>query len=308
MNFSREGFYIGVDSGGTKCRLLISSAEKKKISLKNFEGVHYSITGAEFFSKTVAGYIKELIAGSGRSLKNCLGVCLGVAGAREEKDRKKLSKAIAAELNFKNVIVTTDAMTALYGAFEGRDGIILICGTGSVLYGYIDGKIVRIGGWGRVIGDEGSGYWIGKRALNIVSKEFDTGTFSKLSKELETAFGLNRANLNEKVFHKNFQIQNIAPIVIRCAESNCKVSMQIVDEAVSGLVEHIKAFIRVSGIDKNVNIAFTGSIIENNNILSNKLKREIRKLKIIKIASKKHSASYGAVLIASGKSSITKKI
>lgn len=307
-NISDE-FYIGIDSGGTKCELLITDVNKKIIFNKTFKGVHYSLTGAGLYTKTVSGFIKNSLKTAKLNLKNCITVGIGVAGAREESDRSNLKKFFGKELNHKSILITTDAMTALYGAFEGSEGIILISGTGSVLYGYSNGKITRVGGWGRIIGDEGSGYWIGKRALNLVMKEFDERKKNKsiLSEQLNEKFGITKENVNKKIFHGNFEIQNIAPVVIDSANKKCRLSLQIVNEAVGGLLDHIVTFLKVTGRTKKIQIAFIGSIIENKNILSNKLIKEIKKLKIVEVVSKKHSPAFGAVLISTDQKSISFK-
>lgn len=303
-------FYIGIDSGGTKCEVLIADSQKKIISKKKFKGVHYSISGGKVYGKAVSEFIKILLKRSKLDLKNCLGIGIGVAGAREKSDREQLKKIFQNELKFKKVVVTTDAMTALYGAFGGGEGIILISGTGSVLYGFSDDKITRIGGWGRIIGDEGSGYWIGKRALNLVMKEYDfkKSKQSLLMKKLKERFGITRETVHKKIFAGNFEIQKIAPLVIELAAKHCRLSIQIVNEAVSDLTEQIRKFIEVSGRKKNINLAFIGSIIENKNILSDNLKKEIKKLKIVKVIPKKNSPVFGAVYITSENSNITGKL
>jgi N-acetylglucosamine kinase-like BadF-type ATPase len=196
-------------------------------------------------------------------------------------------------------------MTALAGSFEGEEGIILISGTGSVLYGLSAEKIYRIGGWGRVIGDEGSGYWIGKRALNVITREFDEKKFSKsLSKlacNLEKEFGIDKSNVNSVIFKKEFPIQKLAPVVIRSAEEGCKLGSAIVEEAVDGLLWHVRTFLKISKRKKPINMALIGSVVENDNILSRKLRREINSLEIVNVLKRRNSPSFGAVLIGAGK-------
>lgn len=312
MKNSTGGYFIGIDSGGTKCELLIVSKDKNFIFNKSYKGLHYSVSGAEAYSETITDFIDDSLLNSKLKLKNCSGVCFGVAGAREKKDREKLKNAFIKKLGLRNILITTDAMTALYGAFEGNDGIILISGTGSVLYGYSEGVIMRVGGWGRIIGDEGSGFWIGKRALNLITKEFDESCSknkkSLLSQKLEKRFGINKLNINEKVFHEDFQIQMIASVIIECATENCSSAKTIIDEAVAALLELIKVYLRISKRKKNIKIAFIGSIIENKNILSDKLKKEIKKLKIVEVVPKKNSSAFGAVLLATENPEITRKL
>ncbi len=312
MDNNLNGFYIGIDSGGTKCELLITNKEKKKLFEQSYKGVHYSVLGSEKYSSAVSKFIFNALKQSELSLSDCLGIALGVAGAREETDRTKLKKSFEEILKFRNILITTDAMTALYGAFEGEEGIILISGTGSVLYGYSSDKIIRVGGWGRIVGDEGSGYWIGRKALNFVAKEYDERKnkeeTSMLSKELFSKFGIDRHNLNAKVFQKDFEIQNLAPVVIECGEKKCKLALKVVNEAVFDLLEHIRIFLRVSGRKTKIKMAFIGGIIENQNILSDELSSQILNLKIVQVVRKKYSPSFGAILLASGNSGIIKKL
>lgn len=307
-NISKR-FYIGIDSGGTKCELLITDSGNKTIYTKLFKGIHFSIAGPLLYTKVISEYILSALKSSDLNFKNCAALGIGAAGAREVKDRSDLKKAFEKKLKYKNILITTDAMTALYGAFEGNEGMILICGTGSVLYGYSNREITRVGGWGRIIGDEGSGYWIGKRALNLVMKEYDRKNKNRsiLSKRICEVFGIDNKNVNEKIFHQNFEIQKIAPLVIESAGMKCSLSRSIVNEAVSGLMEHIITFLKVTGRKERISISFTGSIIENKNILSDKLKKEISKMKIIKVMKKKHSSAFGAILLAKEKSEIINK-
>ncbi|HMQ70642.1 MAG TPA: BadF/BadG/BcrA/BcrD ATPase family protein [Ignavibacteria bacterium] len=293
------GYYSGIDSGGTKCEIIITDLDKKVIYLNSFKGIHYSVAGVRLYTDTVSDYLIRAFKKCNIDLKECKGIGIGIAGAREESDRKKLQTAFRKKLDFRNIHIHTDAMTALYGAFEGEDGIILISGTGSVLYGLVKGKITRVGGWGRIIGDEGGGYWIGKRALNLLGKEFDKGNETLLAKNLKEEFGIDRNNLNDRIFHQNFDIQKITPVVIRSAEKGCKLSLQVVSEAVKDLTEHIRTFLSITGVRKKICVAFIGSVIENKNFLSDQLSEELKKLKNVEVVIKKHKPSFGAVLLAS---------
>ncbi|MBK9332775.1 MAG: hypothetical protein IPM96_10345 [Ignavibacteria bacterium] len=168
--------------------------------------------------------------------------------------------------------------------------MILISGTGSVLYGYYNNKINRVGGWGRVIGDEGSGYWIGKKALNIAAKEYDTSFLTKkeseLSELLRVKFGINRLNLNDRIFKNKFEIQKITPVVLELAGKNSEVCKNIVSEAVADLMYHINAYLNIARPEIVMDISLIGSLVENENILSRKLKKEIMKLKKVKLVEK----------------------
>jgi len=301
---SKRMFYAGIDSGGTKCEVLLASEEFGIISTRSYRGIHYSLTGAKEYSAAIAGFINDSVKKAGLEMSSCMGICVGAAGAREDKDRQEIQK-ILSKLTGAFVTATTDAMTALAGSFDGNDGIILISGTGSVLYGLSENRVIRVGGWGRIFGDEGSGYWIGKRALNIVAREFDekklAGKLSRLSVNLRNEFGIDSSNINSTIFGGKFAIQSIAPIVLISAQEGCTLSRRIVDEAVEGLMWHINTYMKISGRKTLIEIAFTGSIIQNENILSRKLKRQISVIGKVRVVKRRHSPSFGAVLIAAGK-------
>jgi N-acetylglucosamine kinase-like BadF-type ATPase len=195
-------------------------------------------------------------------------------------------------------------MTGLYGAFEEEDGIILICGTGSVLLGKSNDKIYRVGGWGRIIGDYGSGYEIGKKALIEIVKEYDLSVLveneSVLSKKIKDMFKIDKQNIVRKVFHENFEIQKITPVVLKCAKEKDKTSLKIIDESVEGLLYHLHTFLKISRRKKPIDLAFIGSIIENKNMLSEKLRKQIDKIfkNKINVVPKKHASAHGAAFIA----------
>ncbi|MBX7043797.1 MAG: hypothetical protein K1X85_12940 [Ignavibacteria bacterium] len=301
---SDKGFYAGIDSGGTKCEVLLADSQLRIISSGKYKSTHYSVAGARKFSNDVAQCILREMRKARRNLSDCIRICVGAAGAREGSDRNAISSALTS-LTGVRTKVTTDAMTALAGSFGGGEGAILISGTGSVLYGLANGKLYRVGGWGRMIGDEGSGFWIGRRALNLISREYDEkkngSGISVLSRSISKEFSINRSNINSHIFRKDFAIQSIAPVVLQSAANGCSLSKRIIDEAVDGLMWHIETFIRISRVKSQFELAFTGSIIENDNLLSKKLKNRIRKTGLMKVVKRMNSPAFGAVLIAAGK-------
>jgi len=91
--------------------------------------------------------------------------CLALAGASEPA---ALAAAQAQEFPFGHTTITTDANAACVGAHGGRDGGVIICGTGSIAWAALKGRRYRLGGWGLIVSDEGSGAWLGREALRQV--------------------------------------------------------------------------------------------------------------------------------------------
>jgi N-acetylglucosamine kinase-like BadF-type ATPase len=298
-----KNFFIGIDSGGTKSEILITDEFNTVLYKKNIKAFHYSIHG---FDKTV-NHIINILATSLKEnkldIKNCKGICIGLSGVRDIKVKSQIQKQIIKSLGCKNILIESDSTIALYGAFEGKDGLILICGTGSILFGILNGEFIRIGGWGRIIGDYGSGYEIGKNAIKHLTTGYDGGKkISNLSSAIEKEFSINKANLLHLIYQNNFNLQNLVPIVLERADKKDKNALKIIDNAVNDLLQHFKIFFKTSGLRKKIGLAFSGSIIENENVLTLKLKKKIkRNFKLINIIDKLHSPAEGAILLAKNK-------
>ena len=121
-------------------------------------------------------------------------VCLGVAGV-DRQDDDRVVRAIMRRLGFRSQsLVVNDALVALVAGVGDEPGVVLIAGTGSIAYGVNeDGYAARAGGWGYVLGDEGSGYWIGRQALIAVVREADgRGPRTRLTALVLEHFGLSQ--------------------------------------------------------------------------------------------------------------------
>jgi N-acetylglucosamine kinase-like BadF-type ATPase len=293
-------FFIGIDSGGTKSEVLIKNADNKTLYKKTHKAIHYSTHGKDKLVKHLNDIITCSVKIKKLSPKNCGGICIGLAGVREEKDRKILKKHLINSLEFKNILIVPDTIITLYGAFECNDGIILICGTGSILFGFVNGEFIRIGGWGRIIGDYGSGYEIGKAAIKHLVAEYDSRKkIGKLSQAIEKRFSFDKKNILENIYRDNFDLQHLVPLILEYAEKKDKDALKIIDKTSDELINHIEKFFSITNPDKKINLVLSGSVIENENILSSKLKRKIKKdFKNINIVNKIHSPSEGAILLA----------
>ncbi len=296
-------FFIGIDSGGTKCELLISDKNNKPIYRKIYKALHFSVHGEKAISDHLIKIIKDSVESKNMLMCNCRGICIGLSGVRDNKDKNELKKILVKSLAVKNITVESDTAIALHGAFKGEDGLILICGTGSILYGVINKKYFRIGGWGRIIGDYGSGYEIGINAFRHLTKEYDKGkSKSKLSVEIEKKFSLNKNNVLGHIYHRGFDIQNLAPVVLELAGKKDRDALEIIDKAVSGLLQHINIFSSKTKHKKEIKLAFSGSIIESGNALSKSLEQRIRRdFENIKLVKRMHTPAEGAVILAKHK-------
>ncbi|HZV11809.1 MAG TPA: BadF/BadG/BcrA/BcrD ATPase family protein, partial [Candidatus Kapabacteria bacterium] len=175
-----ETYLVGIDGGGTHTRIRIADAERRTVVERT---VHYTtkffLLGFEEAAKRITQLIITTAVKKRVPLKSIRGVCVGLAGNGRQSDQEKFRAHLkrsfaAAGLKPRDLRLESDATIALEGLLEGGSGVVLICGTGAIAIGKTDkGEVVRVGGWGRIIGDEGSGYWIGVQALNAVARSLD---------------------------------------------------------------------------------------------------------------------------------------
>lgn len=292
-------YIIAIDSGATKSEVLlypVGEPQNEKIRLYKFPFINLNLLGCDESLKRLKRIVKDIsgIAGKG----NIAAVAAGISGARYEKDRKKLSADLRKATGIKKIFILPDTEIALEAAFgrNVKNCGILIAGTGSILYyRAANGKINRIGGWGRHIGDEGSGHWIAREALYKVTRHYDKRHKAEmLSKVLKKEFGIDEANIIQHVYHNGFEISQLTKHVFRCAEKGDKVSKGIIKDAAENLMTH---FIPLK--KQKYTIAMMGSLLTEEKLLGAELKKAAKKnFPNIKLVLPEFAPVWGAVKIA----------
>ena len=162
---------VGADVGGSKTAVGVSDGETI-LSRADGGGAAVRPGRALASASVIAEVVRQALAGAGRLTADVL--YIGAAGAGREPERDELRKALRAENLAPKVMVATDIEIALAAAFDDGPGIVVSAGTGSVAVGRDrSGRQHRIGGYGWQMGDEGSGYAIGRAALGAVSRAVD---------------------------------------------------------------------------------------------------------------------------------------
>ena len=299
-------YLIGIDGGGTKTDCAVADLSGKIIRQTAGKPSNFLVIGVEEALENIFALIEENLFQLEGDFSDVKQIVIGVAGAGREEDAMLLEKGFKdysdqEGVHFKGVKVVSDAHIALEGAFPDSAGCILIAGTGSILFGKDEkGVIHRVGGFGRLIGDEGSGYSIGRKALNAVSKASDGRGEETLISELLNA-KMNSGSTNgiiNKVYKEKLDVASVARIVIAAAEEGDPIAEDILDEEADELVLHIKSLMNKIQSD-NLNVAFSGSLIDNNNFYSDLLKKKIKStLPNVKIVKPAVPPVSGAILLA----------
>jgi glucosamine kinase len=162
---------IGADVGGTKTAVAVSE-DGSIVGRAEGPGAAVRPGRALASASTIIEVVRGALSAAGRLRGDVLVV--GAAGAGRAPEREELRTAIRGENIASNIVVTTDIEIALAAAFADGPGIVVSAGTGSVAVGRDQaGKRHRIGGYGWQMGDEGSGYAIGRASLGAVSRAVD---------------------------------------------------------------------------------------------------------------------------------------
>ncbi len=299
-------YLIGIDGGGTKTDCAIADLSGKIIYQTAGKPSNFLVIGVEETVENLFAVIEECLFELKGDFADVKQIVIGVAGAGRKDDADMLKKSFNdfahdEGIHFKGVKVVSDAQVALEGAFPDSAGCILIAGTGSILFGKDEkGEVHRVGGFGRLIGDEGSGYSIGRRALNAVTKQIDgRGLKTIITEMLNDRINFSQSDtLINKVYKEKLDVASIAKIVIEAAKEGDQVANKILSAEADELVLHLKSILKKIPL-KKLNVSFSGSLIDNKNFYSDLLRKKIKEsLPQIKIVKPAHSPVTGAIRIA----------
>ena len=209
---------LGIDAGGTKTVCLFADDTGTIIAEARRGGANLQAAGELHVEKVLHDVMEEAIGD--RDVRP-EAICLGIAGV-DRPDDSAVVRGIMRRIGYKaRVVVVNDALVALEAGAPGQPGVVVISGTGSICYGRNAKKqAARSGGWGYVLGDEGSGYWIGRAALRAVLRQSDhRGPDTMLSTLLLDHFDIERAQeLIHEVYHTNLRPSAIGSLA-QCVQA-----------------------------------------------------------------------------------------
>src|SRR5918993_611394 len=203
---------LGIDAGGTKTVCQLADDAGNVLSEARGTGANLQAVGELEVEKVLHHVMEEAIGD--RPIVPAA-ICLGIAGV-DRADDAAVVGAIMRRIGYKaRVLVVNDALVALEAGAPGAPGVVVIAGTGSISYGRNEhNQAARAGGWGYMLGDEGSGYWIGRAALRAVLREADRrGPATQLTGLLLNYWGVPRAqDLIAQVYHGTLRPAAIAAL------------------------------------------------------------------------------------------------
>jgi N-acetylglucosamine kinase-like BadF-type ATPase len=205
---------IGIDAGGTKTVCLLADEQGQILSRGRGEGANLQAAGELQVEKILHQVMDEALGDRAAPAA----ICLGIAGVDRPNDAA-IVRGIMRRIGFNSrVLIVNDALIALETGAPGQPGVVIISGTGSIAYGRnAAGEAARSGGWGYVLGDEGSGYWIGRAALRAVLRAADRrGPETMLTRMLLDHFNVSQPQLLlHEVYHPQLKPAAIGALAER---------------------------------------------------------------------------------------------
>src|SRR5258708_3696818 len=229
----------GVDAGGARTACVLAD-ERGVVVWEGRGGGANLHTAGELAVEKVLHEAMEAAIGD-RAITPAA-ICLGIAGV-DRDDEAQTVRAIMRRIGYKSrVLVVNDALIGLVAGARDEPGIAINAGTGSIVYGRnANGEAARAGGWGHMIGDEGSGYWIGRESLAAVMRAADgRGPETGLTAEILSHFNVDEESRLPRIVYDREQprvsVAALGPIVQRVAERGDAVATRILERAADELV------------------------------------------------------------------------
>ncbi|RCJ19681.1 ATPase [Nostoc minutum NIES-26] len=312
-------YILGIDGGGSKTVCVLMDDARQVLGRGEAGASNYQSIGIEATLKSIESAIYAAV-NEAINITNAVrieAICLGLAGVGRAADIELVKSLIKELQNSKllpltwdlqpaNIVICNDALIALVGGIGHPVGIVVAAGTGSIVFGRNhQGETKRVGGWGYILGDEGSAYKIAVAGMQAALKAYDG---RDMSTSLADAFTQHLAlasieDLIEVIYRRGWRVKEIAalaPIVDLAAAEGDEVANKIIDDAVQELVKATSTAVdAIFGPSEFLEVVTTGSVWQARCKIHERFTASIiKKFPHIKVIFPKYEPAYGASLLA----------
>mgnify|MGYP001014795117 CR=1 FL=1 len=272
-------YYIGIDGGGTKTIAFLSNDLGEVVGKFTGGAVNYHSEGKDnvlFVFKEMFQFFHERFLLSKNDIKR---ICLGCAAVNTKEDERVI-RSLFSKLKYENeLLIYNDSYIALVAGNGTAKGAVLISGTGSIAYGIaLDGNQIRVGGWGHLIDDEGSGYAIAREGLKKVMEGYDGRSEStKIYDKVKEKLGINgHRELISFIYSSKTKKQDIAALAPCVLDLYGKdnVADAIINKAVNDLCYMVEVLSKRMEL-KTFSLCLSGSVLLKSNVMRRLLEEKI---------------------------------
>lgn len=259
---------VGVDAGGTKTAVVHAvDGEASRIEMR--DGANASVRGAESAATIIADAVESSLDGAMPHA-----IFVGAAGAARQEVRDAIEGALRSRFGAARIQVRDDAYIALRAAVPQGDGVVVIAGTGSIAYAQHGDEGYRCGGYGYLLGDDGSGFAIGSAGIAHVLRSYDRRVpRDELVAALEKHLDVNHLEgVLQSVYRSENPVGTVAAaarVVLDLAQSGERSATKIVQAAALGLGDLVKSVIKLAGLTgEPAQIVLAGGLLQSNSLLT----------------------------------------
>ncbi|MHC5747224.1 MAG: N-acetylglucosamine kinase [Nostoc sp.] len=311
-------YVLGIDGGGSKTVCVLMDDLYQVLGHGEAGPSNYQSLGIEATLQSIQSAIHNAVeAAIITNTVNIDAICLGLAGVGRAADIEVVKRLVQELQNKKcmpinwvlqpgNIIICNDALIALVGGIGQPVGIVVAAGTGSIVFGQNhQGDTKRVGGWGYILGDEGSAYKIAIAGMNAALKSYDgremqTSLIEGFKQHLDLE---NIEDLIEVVYRREWgvkQIAALAPVVDFAAASGDIVANIIIDHAVKELVKATSTVIdAIFSADSVLEVVTTGSVWRGRCKIHERFAASlVKKFPNVNVIFPRYEPAYGAGLLA----------
>jgi N-acetylglucosamine kinase-like BadF-type ATPase len=255
-------YVIGVDAGGTKTVGLVADESGAILGEARAGGANLVVVGELGVEKALYEVLEGLDLPAPATA-----ICLGIAGVDRAGDQEVIH-GVLSRLGFRrsSVRIVNDAHVALVGGAPEGIGIVVVAGTGSMAYGVdAGGRTARAGGWGHLLGDEGSAFWLGHAAVRqgvraADGRGPDTTLYERICREVgvEDPSGLVKWFYDQE--HSRARVARLAAVVQQAADEGDEAARGLLDQAAQHLARAARAVSKQLEFEAPYSLVLSGGV------------------------------------------------
>lgn len=237
--------FSGIEGGATRTVCVIGDETGRLLGVGRSGPSNYLTAGMETMMRSLSEAMDGALKAGG-ILQSPEAAYAGLAGLGLFPQPPAVEKAVQEATRSRKVFISNDAYVAVYGAFAGGPGMILVSGTGSIAMGRdAHGTLARVGGWGHILGDEGSGFHLSLEGIRAVTRAHD-GLVppTELTDKALSFFGIERSEELVKVFYLDGigkeRLATFSKEVLDTAARGDKVAIEIVASECEALKQMVR--------------------------------------------------------------------
>ena len=264
---SGQHYLLSIDAGGTKTVALLAGQAGDVLGRGTAGAANLHAGGHAAAEAALAEAADAACAAAGVTPAAIGGLCIGLAGVDRPHERAHFQAWAAARFPGAVVAIANDAELVLAAGTPAGWGVALICGTGSIVYGRsADGHLARAGGWGHLLGDEGSGYAIGLAGLRAILRAYDgrtppTALTAPVLGHWQLASPTDLLHRVYQAHASKAEIAALAPLVLAAAADGDAAARHILEEAAEELALAVAAVAQRLAVTGALPCAVAGGVM-----------------------------------------------